>query len=519
MRRIGVSAAWTLLLACAAALLYFHRLGSMPAYLSIEEVSQAREAVVFSQSASVESEPPTLAVRENPGRPVGDPVWFYLAPAWVVLAGALLKAQPFSETLVRLPSAFAGVVNVALMFSVSRELFNGIRPAVIAAGLLLLTPGHFLQSRIATGQIGTVTFVLAWLLFLARYVRTGRDRDVALATFCLALGMYVYAGGLVIMPVYFLVTMYVVRRRTGARWTRPLVAAGAGFGVAFLPLALWHMFHPQHLVAMATYYTHGEYNRNLGWRGFLGVNAISHLDAWWECYSPDKLFFSGDSDLRYSTRAAGYFLLPVAVPFIAGLWCAARRLTFEMWIVLFSGLVLAPLPAALVSGSELKRWATFLPFVLLAATCGVECMLADRRRTIKAAAIAMLLLCALQAKSFFDDYFGRYRIASAATFGGNVRGAIREVLATSAASDCVLLGTDVYYLKDQWDLYTRAYHRTDLAARTVWLRPNDPVPPTASCPATTVLAPAGDTRFGAWHATPVPELNGPVLLAVYRRAS
>jgi hypothetical protein len=518
MNRPQLPVVWIGLLAAAAAFLYFHRLDSTPPYLSIEEVSQAREAVIFATTGPADNgRPLALDSPEDDSRTLRDPLWIYLAPLWVSLAAVPLKVLPFSEALVRLPSACAGVLNVLLMFIVSREIFNSTRAAVIAAGLLMLTPAHFLQSRIGTGQIATVTFVLAWLIFMVRYINTDRQRDLSVATFCLGLGMYAYAGGLVILPVYFLVTLFVVRRRGGSTSTTALTAAGAGFGLAVVPLAIWHVLHPQHLVGLATYYTHGEYNKNLGWNGFLGANAISHLDAWWDCYNPDKLFFSGDSDLRYSTRSAGYFLLPAAIPMIAGAWYARRRLTSDTWVVLVSGLVFAPLPAALVSSSEIKRWLTFVPFALLAATCGAEWMLADRRRAVKACAIAVLLLGALQARSFFDDYFGRYRVASAINFGGNLRGAIHEILAVSSSNDCALLDADVYYLKEQWDLYTRAYGRTDLAKRTLWFGPNDAVQPRLSCPATTVLARAGDKRLADWHSIPVPELNGGVVLAVYRR--
>ena len=202
---------WMGLLAVGAAFLYLARLDSMPAYLSIEEVSQAREAVIFAAPGPDrgQSPPPDIAHDSRAGR---DPQWIYLAPLWVAVAAVPLKMLPFSEALVRLPSACAGVLNVVLMFLVGRGMFGGTRPAVIAAGLLMLTPAHFLQSRIGTGQIATVTFVLAWLIFLVRYINADRRRDLVAATFCLGLSLYAYAGALVIMPIYFLVTLAVVVR-------------------------------------------------------------------------------------------------------------------------------------------------------------------------------------------------------------------------------------------------------------------------------------------------------------------
>jgi hypothetical protein len=502
------------LLAGIALLIYCWRLGDVPAYLSIEEVSQARAAVDFASSQPVEQAPP---VAGRAGETSSDPAWIYLAPAWVVLAAGVLKLVSFSETAIRLPSATAGVLDVLLVFFVARELFGRMRPATIAAALLMLTPAHVIQSRIASGQIGTVTATLAWLLFLARYFNSSRRADLVAAAICLGLGTYIYAGALIAMPLYFAVTLVIVWRRTPADAAGHLAAACGGFAAAFVPLAVWHLLHRQHLIGLATYYTHGEYNRNMGWTGFVGVGAISHIDTWWDCYSPDKLFFSGDSDLRFSTRAAGYFLLPVAVPLITGLAYAARRLPSAAWAMLASGLIVAPWPAALVSSSEIKRWLTFVPFAILVAAWGAECMLADRRRIVRAGAVAILLLSGFQGRSFLTDYFGRYRDASAIKFGGNVRGAIHEALSVSSGTDCVLLNTDVYYLKDQWDLYTRVNGRPDLATRATWLGPKGGAPAGQDCAAATVVGVTGDARFAGWRTIPIPELDGTTTLAVYRR--
>ena len=105
--------------------------------------------------------------------------------------------------------------------------------------------------------------------------------------------MYIYASGLVIMPVYFLLTLAVIRRHQGDASARALRAAVTGFVLAFLPLALWYVLHPERATQLVLNYTHGEYNKGLGLKGFVGAAAISHLDAWWDCYNPDKLFFPG----------------------------------------------------------------------------------------------------------------------------------------------------------------------------------------------------------------------------------
>jgi 4-amino-4-deoxy-L-arabinose transferase-like glycosyltransferase len=466
--------------------------------LSVEEVSQARESVVLAATGrNADGERLPVYFPEDEGRTVRDPLWVY----W---AAALLTVLPFSETLIRVPSATAGVLNVLLIFLVAREVFGRTRPAAIAAIVLMLTPVHFLQSRIATMQIAPVTFTLGWLLFVARYLRTEQRRDLMLSACCLGLGMYSYVAALVVMPVYFLLTLAIVGRQ---RTLAPSVA----FATTLAPLALWFTFHPQQIVGLTGYYTHGEYNQNLGWNGFLGAQAVSHFDAWWSCYNPDKLFFSGDPDLRFSTRTTGYFLLAVALPMGLGIARARHSMRFPLWLLLLGGLLFAPLPAVAVTNSEIKRWLTFVPFAVLATAAGIERM-AERGRWPRLGVAVLLVLGAAQAAFFFNHYFGAYRQTAGEKLGGNLRGAIREVLAVSAPGDCVLVAVTPYYFHNQWDLYTRAYGRTDLA-KHMTTRIEETVP----CAGVTALALPGDPRFAAWRSTPIPELDGSVRLAVYRR--
>lgn len=506
MLRTRSALLWIAALFFAAGVLYFHQLGSVPPYLSVEEVSQAREAVVLAATGrNADGERLPLYFPEDEGRTVRDPVWIY----W---AAGLMTVLPFSETLLRVPSATAGLLNVVLIFVVAGEWFGRTRPAVVAALVLLLTPAHFLQSRIATMQIAPVTFALGWLLFLARHVRAGQRRDLALSACALGVGMYSYVAAFVVMPAYLLVTLAIAgRQQTAGQRLPSMGVASAAFMIALVPLLLWFTFHPQQIVGLTGYYTHGEYNQNLGWRGFLGAQAISHADAWWSCYNPDKLFFSGDPDLRFSTRTAGYFLLAAALPMALGIVRARRTMRFDLWLVLFAGLVLAPLPAVAVSNSEIKRWLTIVPFAALAAAAGVEWML-EWGRAARIGVAALLLLALTQSAIFFHHYFGAYRLTAGEKLGGNLRGAIREVLAVTAPEDCVLFAVSPYYLHNQWDLYTRAYGRTDIARRTTTR-----LEETARCPGATALALPGDARLNGWRSTPIRELDGSVRLAVYRR--
>jgi hypothetical protein len=124
------------------------RLGSSPPYLSIEEISVAREAVVLASTGrNADGQQFPLYFPDHGSHTIRE-------PAWVYSAAVLLSLLPFSETLVRMTSASAAVIDVVLMFVVAREIFGSTKLATIASAMLLLSPGHFIQGRIGSMQSG-----------------------------------------------------------------------------------------------------------------------------------------------------------------------------------------------------------------------------------------------------------------------------------------------------------------------------------------------------------------------------
>jgi hypothetical protein len=488
--------------AVLAAALQTARLGSSPPYLSIEEISVAREAVVLANTGrNVDGQVLPVYFPDPGSHTMREPVWVY----WMA---ALVSVLPFSEALVRMPSACAAVIDVVLMFFVAREIFGSTRLAAFASAMLLLSPGHFIQGRIGSMQIGMVTMTLAWVWFMVRYLRTHRRRDVVLAAGCLAAGIYIYAAALIMTPIYFAVTALLVVRQRDAAVRSHLLAAGATFGLLLLPIAVWFVMHPHYVLGEVAYYTHGDYNRNLGSRGFFSADAIHHLDMWWSSFSPDHLFFSGDADMRFSTRTAGYFLVAMAFPLAIGFVTARRSLSADVWLLLLAGFALAPVPAAVVSNDELKRFLTLVPFGVLIATGGLQWMFAHGR-VAQLCSVLLVVFGLVQAATFLDYYFGPYRAVAAKKMGGNVPGAVHEMLAVAAPTDCILIAVEPYYFQDEWNLYTRAYRRTFVTTPRF--------AETSSCAGVTALGEPGDPRFEGWSTTPIPEMDGVTHLAVYHR--
>jgi hypothetical protein len=127
-----------------------------------------------------------------------------------------------------------------------------------------------------------------------------------------------------------------------------------------------------------------------------------------------------------------------------------------------------------------------------------------RGRVARLCSALLIAFGLIQAATFLNYYFGAYRAVAATKMGGNLPGAVHEMLALAAPTDCVLIAVEPYYFQDEWNLYTRAYRRHFVTTRRF--------AETSSCAGVTALGEPGDPRT-----IPSPEMNGETRLAVYHR--
>mgnify|MGYP003341897452 FL=1 len=167
---------------------------------------------------------------------------FFATPANIYFTAAFLAVLPMNEVTIRLPSVVIGLLCVALVFVIGRWLFASDAMASVAAGILLLTPAHFMHSRMGTDHLYLVLCVLAWLAVLL-----GKDalsaRRAGAAGACLGVSLYTYLGAAITAPVC-LGIMIAWMLVTGRRDRRVLAAAVIGFLIPAVPFAAWHLTHP-----------------------------------------------------------------------------------------------------------------------------------------------------------------------------------------------------------------------------------------------------------------------------------
>jgi hypothetical protein len=174
-------------------------------------------------------------------------VYFALgwAVGWFSAPRDLLRLYDFDPTsLLRIArglSVAMGTATVLLAAQAGRALL-GRAEGLIAGALLGLTYLHVRDSHFGTTDVPMTAFLTASLLFLARALRSGGLRDLALAGLCAGLAASIkYAGALMFVPAAW--TLACRAREEGATLApdRRALAFAALFALGFLagtPFAL-----------------------------------------------------------------------------------------------------------------------------------------------------------------------------------------------------------------------------------------------------------------------------------------
>ncbi|PYR53570.1 MAG: hypothetical protein DMF91_28130, partial [Acidobacteria bacterium] len=486
------------LLAASVFVLYAWRVADVPIYLCDAEVLFALN------SQSIASTAHDVNGRLLPlyFQVYGD-MWFQ--PILVYFSALFLKLLPLSEWAVRLPSVALGVIDVVLMYLIAQRVFKREPLARLAAVLLALTPAHFIHSRLAMDYLYPVPFVMAWLLCLLVFLERKRRWMLFLGTSVLGIGVYSYIASMILMPVYLLLTLFVICQTASRR--RPLyTVAIAGFAWPLLLLPAWLFFHPTAIADTAGRYELSDISRLLRPASaqatagstsspgtakkplavvmqelrraarFSGVTG--RISLYWYFFDPSYLFLMGGyANVINSTRRVGVFLMPLLVFIPVGLYAVARYRRTPVNLVLALGLASAPLAACLVVPEPyaIDRELELLPFAIVIATFGVDHMLAARQQVWRRAAFVLLAFVPLHFCFFVVDYFGDYRVTSAFWFEGNRRGALEQIIDREPRErpPAIYLSKAIPYIDAYWRFYVMKHGRQDLLERTEYFDPKN----------------------------------------------
>ncbi|HMF92821.1 MAG TPA: glycosyltransferase family 39 protein [Vicinamibacterales bacterium] len=469
------------LVLAGALVLYTIDLGRAPIYLHEAEVLFALHA--HSIATTLHDTNGRLLPLYFQMPQIGANVWFH--PMIVYAMVPFLAVLPLSEFAIRLPSVVVGLVNVTLAYFIAARLFRSERWALLAAGLLVLTPSHFIHSRIAMDYLYPVPFVLGWLLSLQLFLERRDRRLLFVATSCLGVGFYSYIASVGMMPLYLLMTVAVVWL-TGDSALRWSIVAIAGFTWP-LVLLIWIAFHPSFIAQTAARYQVGDIVP-LGHpagaplavvledlRNVARFSQITgRISLYWYFFDPSYLFVTGGyANSVNSVRHVGVFPGPFAVLLPVGLVAllAQPRTLVERLVV--AGFVTAPFVACLVVPEPyaIDRELALLPFGVLAAVAGARYLTSARQRVWRVAAVVLLAAVPAHFAFFLYDYYRDYPPFAAFWFNWNRRGAIETLLALDdrQGAPAIYISTHhITYIDAYWRLYLIKCKREELLQRTIY---------------------------------------------------
>jgi hypothetical protein len=352
------------------------------------------------------------------------------APLSIYASAAVFKLGPDDELAVRRASVIAGLVSVAIMFFLASQFFGSRAWAAVAALLLAATPAHFFYSRVGVEVVYLLPFVLGWMLFLLRWRAdpSGGQWNPALAGLCLGMSLLAYKSAQVLGPAFLALTVSLALRPPRRDW-RGLASMMLGLGAGAVPFVTASIVHRERFSSLIQAYGIGSPDLSMlqNIRSLLTYGSIGdRVSAYVESFSPRILFFFADGGWVDSTRLAGVFLLPAAIPLIAGLYRSLGPDRSEPRLVAAIGFLLSPLPAMLTNEITSRRMITIVIFGVLLTVEGLRWM-SRLGRSTRALAWACALAMAVHANAYYDDYVHRYPARSHHAWELNIGDAMRQL--------------------------------------------------------------------------------------------
>jgi 4-amino-4-deoxy-L-arabinose transferase-like glycosyltransferase len=425
-----------------ALILRLWALGSMPPGLDTDEAAIGYNAYSLLRSGRDEYGQPWPLLFESFGE-WKRPVYIYAA----VPAVAALGLNPFA---VRLPAALAGALSVPVLYAVARLLLRGPRRALLAAGLLAISPWHLQFTRAAreVSVLLLALLVLVWALLAAVHAPRDRPRGGPFllgAAMAFLAATHTYTAGIILAPLLSLAVGVAYRSRLSRLPRAWLVAAGAVLVLGAVPLgrqfadgragtrfAMASVFADKELQATAA----GRVERDER-DGLPAVLSGPVLLGVWRAaggyvahFEPSFLFVHGDGEWRHHSSTGGLLLLWDVPLLICGALVALRHRRRPAVRVVVAWLAVGPLPAAFGSPApHAVRSIAMLPALYLLAALGLGPVwrwIAPRRLNVDWAA-ALVLCVAVYLYGYYRYYGYEHDGAWSSGWLETFRAAQREV--------------------------------------------------------------------------------------------
>jgi 4-amino-4-deoxy-L-arabinose transferase-like glycosyltransferase len=326
----------------------------------------------------------------------------YKNPTYIYLLAAVFKVTGPSVAAARYLSATLGVL-AALVLGLLGARVTRSRPAGLLTLLTaLVTPWLFELSRVA---VEVAAYPLAVALFLLATRRAARREawgvaDSTLVAAALALVTYTYSTGRLYGPLLALGLALLV---TSRRRVVSVLTTWVLYGLALVPLLVYHRRHPEALTKRFSYLTYATPESGSAEVAWEFVNHFAgNLNPW-------RLLVTGDVNSYQLASVPGVAPILFATSALAllGAWLALKSARRDVWWRLFFyALAASVVPASLTKDYFHVLRLAALPVFLVALCAPALAWLIERRSK---ALVVLIVLMLAQATVFRRQFEGHAR--------------------------------------------------------------------------------------------------------------
>jgi len=318
-------------------------------------------------------------------------------PLYIYASVPTVSAFGITAWGVRLPAAFFGILGVWAIYLLAKQIFNDEKTAIIASGVLALSPWHIQYSRAGFEVTMLLTFLLFGLYFFFRSL--GNGKWLWLSTTFLVSCLWIYSTAKLFVPLLLVALFFLFRKqivKMGRVNLFKTVLAGLIVGV---PIVLSTFlgggglrFGYLSVFTDPTTHTEVSYSR-LTDAAVEGAsrNIFEKADSWFihnkytqwtarivenyfKSYSTEFLFLKGDLNLRHSIEGVGQFYKVEAFALILGL--ISLTVFFKdkkLKALIFFWLTIGVLPSAITrdGGAHATRLILILPPLIFLISYGL----------------------------------------------------------------------------------------------------------------------------------------------------
>lgn len=327
-------------------------------------------------------------------------------PVHIYFSVPFIKIFGLSDFATRLSSAIVGILSVLAIYFLSFYLFKNFLTASLSALFLALSPYHIQFSRgLWESNFAMFFFILGLTCFYKAISGSGKFIMISFSSFGISLLAY-HSAKVVVPPlVIFLVLLYFKELKKLSLYFY--------VGVAIFLIFISVLILNPRLAGIArvkqTQFSQSEIEKTQIFKTtnnyYLGLSEIM-FNGWIKHFSVRYLFISGDQSPRNSVKVFGEFYM------IDALFLAVGTITLILYrskitIFILSWLLVAPIPASLVTGAPNANRALFvLGSMILISALGASSIIIFFRNRIKIFISSILIIIlSFQVFSFIKYYF------------------------------------------------------------------------------------------------------------------